>query len=219
MAFCSGHVNIVKALLGQSADVNAVSQLKTTPLFFAARCKDAHFRAEVFDMLVKAGADEGAKGLEGKTPRELLMIAQTKGLGDDDAVWHPPIGAEASLSGAEPKLLESVYVDENGRTMKKVVDVSKAAWDAMGRRILPTTIERDGKEERREKRKEEKRDKKFLEAEAKYVLETGDKHGLAGFIKVGHKAVEASSVETETFLVRELVRMGFDKDAGRFAGN
>ena len=43
----------------------------------------------------------------------------------------------------------------------------------------------------------------------------GDQMGLSGFVKVGNRAPEEGTLESESFLVRELVRMGFERDAGK----
>jgi hypothetical protein len=102
---------VCRELIARSADVKAVSLLKTNALHFAAKCRDVHSRGDVYDLLLKAGADESAKDGDGKTPKELFVEAQTKGIAADDG---GDVAAEEAnkKNNNEPKLVETVYVDE-----------------------------------------------------------------------------------------------------------
>jgi len=102
---------VCKELIARSADVKAVSLLKTNALHFAAKCKDLHSRGDVYDLLLKAGADENAKDGDGKTPKELLVEAQTRGIAADDGADQAVEEANTKKKN-EPKLVETVYVDE-----------------------------------------------------------------------------------------------------------
>src|SRR5229473_2828660 len=66
------HPEVIRALIGGGADINAKSKTAYTPLMFAARSGDP----EATRLLVDAGADVNAAAMDGFTP---LLLATVRG--------------------------------------------------------------------------------------------------------------------------------------------
>jgi ankyrin repeat protein len=73
-----GHVDAVRLLLDQSAEVNSASrnQMKVMPLHSAAAAQDPNVRYEIAQVLLEAGADPNARQQDDFTP---LMAADQHG--------------------------------------------------------------------------------------------------------------------------------------------
>jgi hypothetical protein len=92
------------------------------------------------------------------------------------------------------------------------LDLSKAVWDAMGKRVIPVASETEEAKERRRREKEAERARKEAEREAAYVAETGDSRGFLGFVKAGERLLTAEELRAQ-----QLVKLGFAADVARKA--
>mmetsp|Transcript_18076 Transcript_18076/g.28029 ORF Transcript_18076/g.28029 Transcript_18076/m.28029 type:complete len:314 (+) Transcript_18076:220-1161(+) len=182
-----GSVDMVRLLLSYQPNLAAVNKVGETALHYAARNPNKHSKDDVMTLLKDAGVDSSVQNQAGQTADDLALQPQVKSDAEvaEDLILYR-IGAAPSRS----KIVEEKFVDEQGRQMKKVLDLSQATWDDMGRRVMPESTSRDGKEtskERSERRKESKRRQILEEEEKAYIQSTGDQNGFSGFTKVGEK--------------------------------
>ena len=109
----SGNIELVKWCLSKGADVNHRPKKGFTPLQAAAECLDQY--PEIFDVLIKAGADINNPGNNGCPPL-LTFIEKNK-----YELTHSWLKQGASISGIEIKAFKAAVASKNVEMLKLIL--------------------------------------------------------------------------------------------------
>ena len=174
-----GHTDMVKLLLQSGADARAVNKAGDGVLHYAARNSDSHSRSAVMEALVAAGADSALKNAKGLTATDIVAGKEANAENTPPATAAPPAPADQGGGGGGPETkqgdgnagatVEQMVTTADGRRVKQVLDLSKAEWDAMGKRIVPVASETEEAKERRRRKKEAEKAQKEALREQQYI--------------------------------------------------